>query len=61
MTEATKKRLLSRGPDGKPTHKYVPAAETNVAATFARVRRQMKEAESVKASSNVKALRKEAK
>lgn len=33
-----------------PTFKYVPASRTNVAATFARIRRQMKEAEAAKAA-----------
>lgn len=41
-----------------PTFKYVPASRTNVAATFARVRREMKAAEAAKAkpATNVKPL-----
>lgn len=31
-----------------PKFRYVPASRTNVAATFARIRREMKEAEDAK-------------
>lgn len=45
-----------------PDFKYVPASRTSVAATFARIRRQMKEAEAAKKpASNVKPLKKEKK
>lgn len=40
-----------------PGFRYVPASRTNVAATFARIRRQQKESEAAKKpASNVKAL-----
>lgn len=42
MSDPTRKRLLER------TFKYVPASKTNVAATFARIRRQLKEDEAAK-------------
>lgn len=43
-----------------PSFKYVPAASTNLHATFARVRREMKQAEAAKKpASNVKPLKKE--
>jgi hypothetical protein len=40
-----KSRLLELDKRGKPTFAYKRAAETNIAATFARIRREMKEAE----------------
>jgi hypothetical protein len=39
MSEALKKRLLDR------TFKYTKASETDVARTFARIRKQQKEAQ----------------
>jgi hypothetical protein len=40
-----------------PAFKYVPASRTNVAATFARIRREQKAAEAAaKPPANVKAL-----
>lgn len=47
--------LLALDAKGKPTFKYTRAAETDVAETFKRIRRQMKEAESQ--SSNVQSIR----
>jgi hypothetical protein len=42
--EAKKAPLLQLDHRGKPTFRYVRAAETDLAATFARIRRQQKEA-----------------
>lgn len=50
MTEALRKRLLDR------TFKYTKASETDVAKTFARIKRQQKEAEAAQPA-NVKAIR----
>ena len=44
-----------------PKWRYYPASDTNVARTFARVRRQMKEEAEAAASVNVRPLKKEAK
>lgn len=46
-----------------PTFRYYPAADTDVARTFARVRREMKAAEAAKTkpAGNVKALPKKEK
>jgi hypothetical protein len=44
MSEATKKRWKD------PTWKYVPREATDIRKTFARVKRQQKEAEAVKAA-----------
>lgn len=54
MTSPTRKRLLERGPDGKPTFEYKSAANTNIAATFARIRKEMAR---MAAPSNVKQLK----
>ncbi len=41
-----------------PKWKYIPASRTNVAATFARIRREMKDAEAAKQDTpKVRALR----
>jgi hypothetical protein len=49
-------RLLDKG------FRYYPSSDTDVARTFARVRRQMKEAEKAKLpAANVKPLKKEQK
>lgn len=55
MSEARKPRLLD------PSFKYVPASKTNIAATFARIRRQLKEAEQAKQAANVRPLKKASK
>jgi hypothetical protein len=55
VNDALKKRLLALDKNGKPTFAYRKAAETNVAATFARIKRAMKEAEK-QPSANVKKL-----
>jgi hypothetical protein len=39
-----------------PKFRYIPAAETNIAATFARIRRQMKK-EAEQPPANVKPIR----
>lgn len=44
MSEAKRTRLYESG------WRYVPAASTNVAATFARIRREQKAAEQIKPS-----------
>lgn len=51
MSEALRKRLLD------PAFRYVKASETDVSKTWARVRRQLKEAEAVKQAANVKPIR----
>lgn len=51
MNEALRKRLLD------PTHRYVKASDTDVARTFARIRKQQK-AEAEARQTNVKPLRK---
>jgi hypothetical protein len=44
-----------------PSFRYVRAAETNIAKTFQRIRRQQKEAEAAKQAANVRPMkRKEA-
>lgn len=40
-----------------PKWKYIPASSTNVAATFARIRREMKEAEAAKQEPKVRQIR----
>jgi hypothetical protein len=57
MSDATRKRLLERKPDGKHAHPYTKSGETDVASTFRRIRRQMKEAEALKQSANVKSIK----
>lgn len=51
MSDPTRKRLLER------TFKYTRASETDLEATFRRIRRQQKEADSIKESANVKQLK----
>jgi hypothetical protein len=41
-----------------PSFRYVRAAETNIAKTFARIKRQQKEAEAAKKAQNVRPMRK---
>ncbi len=43
MSDPTRKRLLERGPNGKPSHPYTRSGETDVAKTFARIKRQQKD------------------
>lgn len=43
--EATRRRLLERGPDGKPSFVYIPAGETDLHALFKRIAAQMRPAE----------------
>jgi hypothetical protein len=54
VSETTRRRLLER------TFKYVKASDTDVARTFARIRRQQKETEAAQPA-NVKPIRKVAK
>lgn len=51
MSDPLRKRLLER------TFKYTKSGETDVARTFARIRRQMKEAEAIQESANIKPIR----
>ncbi len=44
MSDPTRKRLLERTPNGKPSHPYTKSGDTDVARTFARIKRQQKEA-----------------
>jgi hypothetical protein len=50
MNEAHRKRLLDK------TFRYVKSSETDVARTFARIRKQIKEAEAAKAAPKVAAV-----
>lgn len=44
-----------------PKFRYVKAAETNIARTFARIRKQIKEAEAAKQAQNVRQMKRSAK
>lgn len=50
MNDANRKRLLERKPDGKPSHPYTRSGETDVAATFKRIRKQQAEAAKLEAA-----------
>ena len=55
MTDPLRKRLLEK------TFKYVRASDTDVARTFARIRRQQKEAQAAAAqAANVKPIKRSA-
>lgn len=61
MSDPLRKRLLERGHDGKPTFVYVSHSETDVAATWARVRRQQAAEQEAAKAENVRPLKKAAK
>jgi hypothetical protein len=56
MSDTTRRRLLERDQNGKPAFRYVPAGQTDIAATFARVRKQQA-AEAAPPARNVAPLR----
>jgi hypothetical protein len=51
---ATRSRLLERDSRGRPTFVYVPSSQTDIRATFKRVREQMQQPAQ---APNVKQLR----
>lgn len=58
MSEILRKRLLELDGKGKSTFAYKRAAETNVAATFAKFKKQIAQTKPEPASSNVKQMKK---
>jgi hypothetical protein len=59
MSDTQRKRLLELDAQGKSTFAYRSSANTDLAATFARIRRQQKlAAEPVKAAPNVCQIKK---
>jgi hypothetical protein len=61
MSNPLRKRLLELDHKGKPAFTYRRAAETNLAATFARIKREQKAAEAAKPAENVTAIKRRAK
>jgi hypothetical protein len=62
MSDPQRKRLLELDAQGKSTFAYRSSANTDLAATFARIRRQQKlAAEPVKSAPNVCTLKRSAK
>lgn len=55
MTDPKKARCFD------PSWRYYPEAESDIRRTFARIRRQLKEAEAVKNAQNVRSIKKERK